>query len=211
VGGGRERRTSQVGFRVRLKRGTFKKVRFYLVPKQGVGTFAAPFKPKYIPELGVRWSGMDYGGDAPYLVAADVTPEQHLLLVANLDVTTIPQNLDSLIGVALPTVQQVLEDWRIPAGWINGTHSYRQVLRVVSTLFALMQRFNGLHWRSFWEAGITLNTLVSDLTVAQRQALLDAATSFNLDTSGITGTMTIRQAFKLLVDQRQVNLAGEVF
>lgn len=187
--------------------------RFYVVPKIGAGTEEDPIRPKYIADAGISHASMDYGLEDTHLVGAEVTDAQHTLLAAQLDVIAIPADLDSLIGLsALPVVQQALEGLYVPADWVTTSHSYRDVVRLVGKLFQYMQRFQGREMRKFFEGGITLDTRVNQLTQAQRTAMLDAATDLGLDTSGVTMTMTLRMALKLVVDQLpSFNLFGETF
>lgn len=178
--------------------------RFYIVPRIGTGTGTTPathFRPKYIGDLGVLYAAMDYGLEGTYLVGAEVTPAQHTALAAEADVIAIPLNLDNAIGGALSQVESALETLNVPAGWVTTTHTYRQVIGAVGRLFRFMRTFAARQRRVFFESGVTLNLQMNDLTAAQRNALAEAATFLGLDISGITGTTTIRQALKILIDQ----------
>lgn len=187
-------------------------LRFYIVPMEtdAKGTL----RPKYIRDLGIDNSNMAYGLEQVFLSACPtITDAQHQTVAANLDVIAIPQNLDATINAtALATVQQKMEGLHIPADWVTTANTYRDVLRVTGKVFLLMQRFRGLHLRAFFEAGITLDTRINQLTQPQRQALIDAATSLGLDTSGVTGPMAIRQALKVIADQLPAfTMEGQTF
>lgn len=189
-------------------------VRFYIVPKIGTGSSTAdPIRPKYIAALGVPFAAMDYGLEDTFLVGADVSAQQHTDLAVNVDVISVPQDIDNEIGLtALSTVQSKLEGLHIPAGWVTVNHTYRDVLRVTGRLFLFMQRFHGRELRKFFESGITLDTRINELTQAQRNALENAAVSMGVDVSGITGPMLIRQALKIVADQiPPFILLGETF
>jgi hypothetical protein len=187
--------------------------RFYVVPKVGSGTFADPFRAKYFRELGVQFSAMDYGKEDSMLVGAEVTGAQHTTLAANLDVIAIPTALDNNVSsAALTTIQNKLEGLKIPAGWVTTSHTYRQVVGAVGRIFMLMQRFDGLHMRTFFGSDITLDTRINQLTVQQRTDLQTAASSLGLDTSFVTGPMTIRTVFKTWIDNMgPFTLHGEIF
>lgn len=178
-------------------------VRVYVVPKAGTGIGHDGLHPKYFREAGVSdWEQLDYGLEDAFLVVADVTPTQHTSLASNLDVIALPQDLTQPIGpTALTTVQQKLEGLHIPAGWVTEGMTYKQILTVVGKGFLFMERFDGINGRTFFEAGITLDTRINQLTQAQRNALVATADSFGLDTSGVTGPMLVRQALKLIWDQ----------
>lgn len=186
-------------------------LRFYIVPKE-LGAHDT-VRPKYVWPVATRYEAADYGLEDVLLVGAELTPTDHTTVAANLDVIAIPANLDSTIGLtALSTVQQKLEGLRIPSEWVTTDHTYRDVLRLTRKVFGLFQRFDGLFQRKFFETGITLDTRINQLTQAQRQALIDAATSLGLDTSPITGPMPIRQAIRILAQQLpSITMMGEVF
>ena len=188
--------------------------RFYIVPQIGDGsTPENSIRPKYIADGGVNYEAMNYGLEQTFLAGCEVTPEQHTQLASQLDVIAIPADLDDQIGLtALSVVVGRLEGLHVPADWVTTNHTYRDVLGVVGRLFQYMQRFNGREMRKFFESGVTLNTRVNQLTQAQRNAMTGAAVDLSLDTSGVTMTMTLRQALKSLVDQLpEIHLFGETF
>lgn len=187
--------------------------RFYVVPKFTPDGPDPAIEPKYIGALGVPYAAMDYGLEDTFLVGADVTTEQHNALAAEVDVISVPANLDSQIGLtALATVENKLEGLHVPADWVTTSHTYRDVLRLTGKLFLYMQRFHGRQLSVFFTGAITLDTRVNQLTTAQRNAMLDAAISLGLDTSAITGPMLLRQALKILADQiPSFTLSGETF
>lgn len=190
-------------------------IRFYIVPKIGDGlTPFTAFRPAYVSDLGVPFGSMDYGREDTMLVGAEVTGAQHTAISANGDVTSIPLNLDDTVSAgALPTVQTTLEGLKIPAGWVTTSHTYRQVIGIVGRIFMLMQRFYGLNAAAtFFEPGITLDTRINQLTANQRNRLQAAASALGLDTSFVTGPMTIRVVLKTWADAMgSFILAGEVF
>jgi hypothetical protein len=154
------------------------------------------------------WEGQYYGLEPVYLVAADVTAAQHASIAANVDVIVIPQNLDNTISLtALSTVQQKLEDLHIPAGWVTTDHTYRDVLRVVRRAFQFFARMwvlqaeQGQTPTALFTGAVTLDTRMNQLTAAQRQALTETCASFNIDTSWVLNTTTLRQLLKGIADR----------
>jgi hypothetical protein len=186
-------------------------VRFYIVPKATDANNRT--RPKYVFAMGLPYTAMDYGLEDTYLVACEPDAAQHTTLAANIDVIAIPAPIDDAIGLtALTTVQNRLEGMHVPAGWVTQNTTYRQVVGLLGKLFVFMQRFHGLNLRTFFEAGITLDTRINQLTQAQRNALIDAATDLGLETSAISGSTTIRAALKIVADQLPgFTLRGEVF
>jgi hypothetical protein len=187
-------------------------IRYYLVPKIGSGiALTDPFRPKYVDAIAGRWQAMDYGREPVMLLRADVTPVEHAILAAASDAVAAPDDLSQTVGGALSTVQARLEFVNIPGDWVTAGMTFRAVLRWVARLFLLAQRLNGQANERLFEALEHLDTLVSQVPAARRQRWATAATSLGLDPSGITGSMTLRQALKLLGDQIEITIrfAGE--
>jgi len=183
-------------------------IRFYLVPIETVD--GNKRGPKYllwrftesIAPLDVRWSGMDYGLEPVILVWADVDAVQHTTLSTNVDVISIPANIDATITAGvLPAVKSALEALNVPAGWVTTGHTYRQVLRIVAGLFQFAQRHHGVHLERLFSGGFDLNTQFNTLPLAVRQRLVATANSLNYDTLDLSGSSTIRQILKNLADQ----------
>lgn len=176
--------------------------RAYIIPKIGTGVPRTdPFRPKYFDTLGVPWRCINYGREPVYIVFADLLPAVHTSLVANSDVTALPANLQQQIGAALATVQAKLEALNIPAQWVTATHTYADVLKKVHRVFSLAQRIHGKFNITLFPVAANLDTLVSAIPAGRRQNLVDAATDFGLNTTGVTGAMTLRQALMHLADQ----------
>lgn len=199
--------------------------RFYILPKIGDGTGGmlnpanppadnvGPYRAKYVWSLGVPYGAMDYGKEMTMLVGAEVTTEQHQAINANVDVTAIPANLDnSITSTALATVSAKLESLKIPADWMTTATTYRQALGVTGRIFQVLQRFDGMFNKTFFESSIGLDTRVNELTATQRNAIQNAATSFGLDTSFVTGPMLMREVLKRWADSMPpFTLMGETF
>lgn len=193
--------------------------RFYLVPKVGDGlTPFSAFRPKYTDpdDLGAgwnlagRWQALDYGSEASFLMAADVTGAEHTSLSAQTDVLAVPPALDNNVSaIALATVRSKLEAANLPGSWVTTSHTYRQVLRTVRRAITLVQRYRGLHGLPLFD-GVTLATQWNQLTQAQKDRFRAAADDLGLDYSAVTNDMTLRQILKLVADQLpDITLGGE--
>lgn len=183
-------------------------IRFYLIPIEIVdGNKRGPKYLKWrftenVAPLDVLWSGMDFGLEPVMLVQADVTPAQHTTLSGNADVISIPANIDNNITAgALSAVKAALETLNVPAGWVTTGFTYRQVLRMVAGLFQFAQRHHGAHSERLFSGGFNMDTQFSALPLAVRQRLIATADSLNYDTSGLSGSNTIRQILKNVADQ----------
>lgn len=194
-------------------------MRFYFVPKIGDGlTPLSAFRPKYTDagDLGAgwningRWHAMDYGMENCFLLAADVTPEEHTSLNAQTDVLAVPTPIDSNVSsAALSVVRSRLESMNIPGNWVTTSHTYRQVLRTARRVITFVQRYRGKFGDRIFN-GHLLSTRWNQLSEAMRQRLRDVADELGLDYSGVTNTMTLRQILKLIADQLpDTSIGGE--
>jgi hypothetical protein len=194
-------------------------VRFCLVPSVGSGSGPQDaIRPKYFadwsqthPGDSIQAEWKDFGWDGSFLVGANVTTAQQAEIASHPDVVVIPANLDSNVGANLTTVQATLEALNIPADWINAGHSYRDIIRNVLKFFQYISRFEARELTAFF-FDMSLETLFSDITQAQRDAMLSAAVSLNLNTANITLSMKLRQVLRIiLVQLPPITLMGEVF
>lgn len=178
-------------------------IRYYFMPLTGTGTRQDPRLPKYratdVP--GGAYTLLPYGAEPICCVRLDVTPAQHTALTAHTDVLAVPADLTQPVGASLPAVQNGLEILNIPSHWLTSTHTYRQVLRGILTVFMFVQTVHGVTADRLFASGITLNTPFSQLPAAMRQALQDAAARGAFDASGLTGATTLRQLLQELGDQ----------
>lgn len=159
--------------------------------------------PKYKALFHADWTMMDYGFDPVCLVGVEnIAVDDHTAVVANGDVTALPADLTQQIGAQLALVQNALAGLNIPENWVQSTHTYLQVLRVVALVFQFAQRLNGaLPNVRLFDTGVTLATRINQLPANVRTALSDAATSLGFSTAGLTGSSTLRVALKNMADQ----------
>jgi hypothetical protein len=190
-------------------------VRYYLIPKTGDGSREDPFRPAYVlTDLPPgTWGALDFGAEPVMLVAADVTAGQHTTLAAHADLTAVPANIDSAIGAAaLSTVVNKLEAFNIPATWITAATTYRQVLKRTAQTTRILNRLREATAGRLFGTGITLDTPFNQLSAGARTALLNAANTLGLDTSGVQGTDTLRAILVALAPQLPtLKMYGEVF
>lgn len=176
----------------------------YIVPAIGVGTKLDPRRPKYIKALEVEWGGIDYGFQPVFLVAADVTTLQHAGIIAQVDAAALPDDLEATSSAAeVLATQNFLEAIHIPAGWITTALTWRQIGRTVVGFFTFMKRLAAFAGPVQIIDGITVNlgTQFNELSLARRQALVNAAASLNYDTSSLSATSTLRDMLKAMSDQ----------
>jgi hypothetical protein len=138
----------------------------------------------------------DYGNEQACMVGLqDVPPATDTALVGNADVRRIPANLDQVVGsgAALTTARNALENFNIPGTWIQATNTWREVVRFAGACCQFARRYQGLVIGGLWfTGGVTLDSTFASLPAAARQGIIDAAASFDFDTSGFTGSSTLR-------------------
>jgi len=112
-----------------------------------------------------RWGMIDFGYEPTCICAAEVTDADDTLLQAQPDCHKIPDNYDLTLAGAVPTVQAILEDLNIPAGWVNASTTYRLLARKIGGIFRLVQSFmSTIGTASFFSGSArTLNDKMSDL------------------------------------------------
>lgn len=184
--------------------------RVYLVPKIGDGQSPdTAFRPKYtdLDSLGAgwnlngRWTSLDYGAENLFMLVAQVTAEEHTLLNAQTDVLAVPDLDNQVSGPAIPVIESKLEAANLPGDWVNTSMTYRQVCKRVRKIVSFMQRYFGEYADSIFAGGLTLDTRINQIPQARRQRMATVAGTLGLDTSGLGGTTTIRQALRILADQ----------
>lgn len=179
-------------------------VRLYLMPITGAGTRQDPRRPKYVDQylVGFSWGMIDYGAEPACMVGVqDILDLTHSAIAQEPDCVALPLNLDQQIGAQLAQVQNVIEALNIPADWVQSSHTYRQVARLVAAIFQFMQRLNGIGFGRLLDGTVSLSTRFNQLPVATRTKLQEAAQSMNFDTSSLSGSSTLRQILKAMADQ----------
>lgn len=190
--------------------------RIYLMPLvvNAEGAREPKYRSEYLVE-GVGAAVLPYGLEPVCLVRlTDIDLTVHALLNAHADVTAVPENIDQDIDAQLTIVEAKLDDLQIPRQWVTSNTSYRSMLRVVAGIFELenIRTGAGIGAAQLLSGGVTLATKWSQLSAAAKNSLTALALQLELDTSAVTNNTTVRQMWKILVDQRSsitVQLQGE--
>lgn len=164
--------------------------------------FAAPGQTAAPGLEGVNFVGSPYGREDVMVVAVNVTPAQHTVLADETDVLALPPDVtQNISALALTTVQNALENLKLPAQWVTTANTYQEVLHAVLAIFQFAQKFNEFTGLSPFAGNVTLDTTYGQLGQTAKQGLQDTAAWFHLDTSGITGSTKIRTILKSIADQ----------
>ena len=144
---------------------------------------------------------MDYGLMPVAIAWVDATTQQHNALAANGDVRQVPANLDNAISSgAVTTTRNILEALDIPGNWVTTADTWRGILRSTAGLFQFAQRVHGRFGTTLLPDGFTLNTTWSQLPQGAQDIILQVAQELEIDTSGATGSTTLRTIFRTIAD-----------
>lgn len=178
----------------------------YLTGAQGDGTATNPRRPKYVESFGVSWSAMDFGEAPVFLVSAVLSPEIEDTLVPNSDFAKVPVDLDQNLTSGQVTAWSTrLESLGLPAQWLDTGFTWRQVIRGVLAVFLFAQRAQV----SIVQAN--LDQTFSQLSLAVRTRIIEAATSLGLSSAGVTGATPVRQVMRAIAVQwRNPIVIGEI-
>lgn len=182
-------------------------VELYVIPEVSTadGRYNAPkyiAKRRIAPLSGlenVQWTWTFVAlGDAG-IVAVDGTTTEHNLLAAQVDVLQIPL-LDNAIpnNTARNKVRTVLEGFNLPGTWVNTGMTYRTVLRVTLGTIQFLSRLTFRLQHKVFDGSVTLAMTVSQIPLAARNQLQNAANDLGLDYSAVTGTTTVREMLRLM-------------
>lgn len=163
---------------------------FFLVPIEGTGTRADPFRPKYIPALGVQWSMVDFGSIG--ICWANATSTQETAITANSDAVLVPP-LDNVIAAgALATVRNAVEALHVPAKWITAGMTYRSIVKALVGMAQLTHRMAGMGVKLVLAGN--LDSTISAFPNNAQTVFAAAIDSLGLNRSAIVGSTTLRAA-----------------
>jgi hypothetical protein len=149
----------------------------------------------------VKYGTIYYGTENWVLVGSDLSTSDDAAVVAAPDAFALPFNLDrTLTAGQVTNVQTKLESVNIPAHWVTTSLTWKQVLRTIAGMSLVLQRLSGVNATNFFSVAV-LNNTISSLPAQVRTDLVAAAAELNINTSGITGTTTIREALRIAGEQ----------
>jgi hypothetical protein len=180
-------------------------IRWYAMALAVQGNYRGP---KYLrwrmnpTGLDVPWAMQDYGLMPVAVLWADVSTTQHNGLIANADCRHIVlhANVDDTVGSAVTGTRAALEALQIPGNWVQSADAWRTVLRTVIGVFQYAQRLHGKFGVPIVPDGYSLDSTWQEIPAQGQQFLLDTAAELGIDTSGVTGTVTLRQIYRTFGD-----------
>lgn len=186
-------------------------IKFYILPVERVTRPSGGFwrGPKYFqwrfdpdpPGIQCPCSLKDYGLIDFGVVAVDIQIADDEFLRLQSDVFAFPENLDVNMPQAdMTSLTNFLEIAFVPAtNWLNGSLTYRAVLRTITAMFIYMQGLTSIAGSPL-DWGITLNTRFRNLSLVYQTAIRQTFTNLGFDSSFITDNSTIRQILKSAAD-----------
>ena len=148
------------------------------------------------------WGMMAFGFEPVCFVVADVSDADNVTLRSLSGVTSIPDNIDQLVGSASGATQSALESINVPADWVLPSMTFRQIIRIVLGMFMFFQRYQGLYGNiRIFGSGVTLGTTFGQIPAAVQASLSATALDLNLKTTGLTSSTTVRQILKSMANQ----------
>lgn len=189
-------------------------IRYYLSTVLGDGSINNPFRPLIDTILvpNVQWQWQDaranqQSSTGSMLAWGDVTNAQHATLVGTGGITYVPFEdsqgnvlatsaaIGELDATKRSQIQTWLESHHVPMQGLSLQDRIYVVVNRALVRFRLRQYLGGNDYTE------VLNNQVSSIPAAKRNAIRDTLESLGFDMSGLTGSMTIRQALLALMTQ----------
>lgn len=184
-------------------------IQYYLIP--ATINYAGFRAPKYTDPVtkggplpvGTPVDWLDFGQEPTFIVAIDTDAATHATIGSQPDVAQFPVNIDQNVGAAnLATVQAKLEQFNIPGDAVTAATLYRTILKGVTAIFDVMQRYAAISANALvFDASTNLDRTLGSIPAAIRNNLQLACDQLGYDTSGLSGSSTIRDLLKKLATQ----------
>ena len=183
--------------------------RFYLIPiervdnKRGPQYFTWRFDPDPENSITCQWGMKDYGLIDRAVIAANVTQAQHDSLITHADVYAFPADIDTIMTQGeQATLTTFLEGTNVPAQWLAGQQTNREVLRIITAMFLYIQRMTAiLGYVPGPEQGYALNTQYQNMQADVQAAILQAASDLGYSVTNVKANTTLRLILKDMSDQ----------
>jgi len=172
----------------------------YIVPTI---TTSDGIDPKYVTGAHL-FSCLLYGHQTVNLCAADTDNTLDQTIIDATDAYKLPDNLDANISAgAVDVLKTALENRNIPAQWVDSLHTYRQTLRILRGMFALLSRYIAVSKNNnvVFGGSVTLDTTMAQLPAAARNNLRTSATQLGVDISAIGSATPLREALQIVGEQ----------
>lgn len=202
-------------------------VRLYIVPSEmydpGYGTqYFGPlyFKWRYstgdLPRLGQ----VHYGFVSGYIVAAELTQEQHDWLVVQPGAWAFPVDLDANIEQAdMEALRARFEGFNVPSDWLTAANTYREMLHSTHGVFDFAKRYTliaaeaGYRLQFLFDT-VDLDTRYRDFPALTQEWFEATIASYGYDPADvIKANSTMRQMLKQAGDliASPLQIAGQTY
>ena len=180
-------------------------IQIYVMPMiTGGGAGGTGLRPKYRPP---GYAAITCGPETVCMLSANVDAATHTTISSDVEVSALPSNLAANMSAsAVTTAVAFLDLHVIPSQWVSTSITYGQFVSTLGKIFQVFNLFAGKAG-SIFTSGVTLATQYSALPLATKTALTDIAVFQGWDTTGITGSTTLRQIFKFMADKFPATLS----
>lgn len=186
-------------------------LQLFLVPMEGSGTHADPWRAKYVNDANVTASGSIRSAKRDECVVLIQAPQAYLdSVAAQADTITVatPGNIDNALNQAqVDAVRNWLEARSIPGDIVNVGDTRRQAIRAICRMFFFCQRCEGMFGQGFKQLavanGITLSTQFQDFPQAVKNAFIAVRDAHGWDNLGLTTSSTLREILVAVAGQFQ--------
>lgn len=190
-------------------------MRVYLSEIIGTGTIDDPYRTAIADHIlrSNSWADIDGRTDMTtangemFTFVFNPTQAEHDLIVADSRIKYLPleDNAGQVLGLndavgdikqnKRVTIKTELENRHIPFDDIQLTDTIRSALKRIIKRFLLRQILKD------YDVSEHFDTLLSSIAVAKRQSIAQKLEALGFDTSGLIGSMTVKEALKALMAQ----------
>jgi len=183
----------------------------FLVPMEGNGTRADPYRGKYTDDPQVNIAGtIRYGRTDDAIIMIDAIQSYLDSVAGQSDATRLAteSNLDSVLTLGQANAAKtVFENAFIPGEFINEGDTRREAIRAVVGMFLFSQRMEG-RFGTGWKqraqaAGVNLNSIWQNFPQALQNELIEIRDDHGWTNTelGVTTTSTLREILQAISEQ----------
>ena len=206
------------------------KVRFYVAPQQGDGTFQNPFRSVLNDLINISqgdwFDEIDHPARRISICCVHASDATHAVILADSRPVPISELYEEgAVGIGLAKIfnsitgstalKTKMENQGISTAWITSSNTMRDVLRYLIRIFTITQVSDGegnTNVKEFLKANLT--TTVAQIPVGIRTAIRDWMQAKGLAIGWITNATTVREIVHFIIENLgigKLKMSGEEF